>query len=119
MNARYSLILILFFCGLIQLHAENTSAKDAGSVLALTNPITYKQFHLIDIAVGEARRQGIAPDGYVMQVSESDTAYSVVFDDPNRPKGGIAPVGNSSNLTCFSVIIDKRDMHVVKTVFCR
>jgi hypothetical protein len=73
---------------------------------------------VVQIAVSELERMAPRQElkGYVVFVHESDSAFVVVFDDPNRSP---SQLGSTPEMPTFEVEIVKSDLRVARKNFVR
>jgi len=113
---RYIIIFLGLFVTATQVHSESVTVSKALSPIAT---ITWRHYHLIDIAMAEVRKADLNVDNYLVSITELSGSFLVEFYDSVR-----APVqdqglrwGNQGKGRAFEVEISKVGFKVIRSNF--
>jgi hypothetical protein len=83
--------------------------------------IMWKQYNLIEIAMTEVKKVKLNVGKHIIDVSEGEKSFLVVFSDPNRhpTPPGVIRWGNQGILPAFEVEINKDDLKIIRASFIK
>ena len=101
----------------------NTLSAEMPQPIQIMPNVTWKQYHLIEIAMKEAKKNKINVTGHQIIVSEYEKTFTVDFINTNSPppsplpdktkKSVVIQWGARSNV--FQVEINKTDLKIIQT----